>query len=257
MNTSMNMNANMYTNTNIDTDTDTDMDTYTYTGINRLLEEETMTSPSWMPLFFSLMLVLLTLFIFLITYAETDKEKIRIFREQFQKSLLLSSEGGRGAQSIVHVGTQQDPLNALINRMKSEGINKKLMDEFLTLKQIKELDVMAGKRGVSVILPEVVVFEPGKNQLTGEAVDYLSVISYLVSELPYLVEIKGYSPGTVPTGYTDALEFSARRAFLVYNFFLSQHIPSLKLKVSGCGDAFAGSEIPQNKVEIIFKSPEL
>ncbi|NIM83574.1 MAG: hypothetical protein GTN68_36985 [Candidatus Aminicenantes bacterium] len=253
----MNMNANMYTNTNIDTDTDTDMDTYTYTGINRLLEEETMTSPSWMPLFFSLMLVLLTLFIFLITYAETDKEKIRIFREQFQKSLLLSSEGGRGAQSIVHVGTQQDPLNALINRMKSEGINKKLMDEFLTLKQIKELDVMAGKRGVSVILPEVVVFEPGKNQLTGEAVDYLSVISYLVSELPYLVEIKGYSPGTVPTGYTDALEFSARRAFLVYNFFLSQHIPSLKLKVSGCGDAFAGSEIPQNKVEIIFKSPEL
>ena len=241
------MNTSVNTNTNMNTDT----------GINRLLEEETATSPSWMPLFFSLMLVLLTLFIFLITYAETDKEKIRIFKEQFQKSLLLSDEEGRGAQSVVHVGTQQDPLNALINRMKSRGINKKSMDEFLTLKQIKELEVMTGKRGVSVILPEVVVFEPGKNQLTDKAVDYLAAISYLVSELPYLVEIKGFSSGTVPTGYTDALEFSARRAFMVYNFFLSQHIPSLKLKVSGCGDAFAGSEIPQSKVEIIFKSPEL
>jgi flagellar motor protein MotB len=253
----MNENTNTENDTDTDTDTDTDMDMDAYTGINRLLEEETAASPSWMPLFFSLMLVLLTLFIFLITYAETDKEKIRIFREQFQESLLLSGAQGRGARSIVHVGTQQDPLNALINRMKSEGINKKLMDEFLTLKQIKDLEVMAGKTGVSVILPEVAVFEPGKNQLTGKAVDYLAAVSYLVSELPYLVEIKGFSPGTVPTGYIDALEFSARRALLVYNFFLSQHIPSLKLKVSGCGDAFAGSEIPQNKVEIIFKSPEL
>jgi flagellar motor protein MotB len=229
----------------------------TDTGINRYLEEETAASPSWMPLFFSLMLVLLTLFIFLITYAETDKEKIRIFREQFQESLLLSGAQGRGAQSIVQVGTQQDPLHALINRMKSKGINKKLMDEFLTLNQVKDLEVMAGERGVAVILPEVAVFERGKNQLTGKAVDYLFAVSYLVSELPYLVEIKGYSSETIPTGYTDALEFSARRALLVYNFFLSQHIPSLKLKVSGCGDAFAGSGIPQNKVEIIFKSPEL
>jgi len=235
----------------------TDMDTNTKVPINRYLDEETVTPPSWMPLFFSLMLVLLTLFIFLITYAETDKEKIRIFKEQFQESLVLSGEGGRGARSIAGGGTRQDPLQALVNRMKSAGINKKLMDEFLTLSQIKDLEVTGGKRGVAVILPEVVMFEPGKNQLTGKAVDYLAVVSYLVSELPYLVEIKGYSPGAVPPGYTDALEFSARRALLVYNFFLNRHIPALKLKVSGCGDAFAGSGIPQNKVEIIFKSPEL
>jgi flagellar motor protein MotB len=251
------MNKNMNTDVHMNMDMDMDMDTNTKGGINRLLKEETATSPSWMPLFFSLMLVLLTLFIFLITYAETDKEKIRIFKEQFQKSLELSGEEGRGAQSIIRGGTGQDPLSALINRMKSEGIDKKLMDEFLTLNQIKELEVMGGKSGVSVILPEVAVFEPGSNRLTGKAVDYLAAVSYLAAELPYLVEIKGFSPGTVPTGYTDALEFSARRALLVYNFFLSQQIPALKLKVSGCGDAFAGSGIPQNKVEIIFKSPGL
>jgi flagellar motor protein MotB len=245
----MNMNAN----TDIDRDTVTDREM----RLKNWFEEESSESHPWMPPFISLMLVLLTLFVFLTTYAESDKEKIRIFKTQFRKSLLLPGESGKGARSAVDMGTGQDPLQSLINRMKSAGIDKKSMDEFLTLHQIKELEVMDGKRGVSVILPEVVVFEPGKNRLTPTAVNYLSDIAYLVSELPYLVEIKGFSSGIIPPGYGDALEFSARRALLVYEFFINRDISPVKLKVSGCGDAFAGSEAPQDKVEIIFKAPEL
>lgn len=221
-------------------------------------EDDAETTPQWMPLFISLMLVLLTLFIFLTTFAAGDRRKVERFREYFRESLLLSGgKGVDGAPSIADVGTGVDPLKSLVNRMKSEGINKKLMDDFLTLNQIKELEVMDGRRGVAIILPETVGFVPGKNQLKRFAEDYLEDISYLVSELPYLVEIRGYSTSQVPIGYADALEFSARRALLVYDYFVNRNIAPVKLKVSGCGDAFEGSGVAQDKVEIIFKSAEL
>jgi len=220
-------------------------------------EDDSAIRPHWMTLFISLMLVLLTLFIFLSTFAEGNKLKIEQFQSQFRKSLMMTGQGGMGRPSVTDLGTPDDPLRLLINRMKSSGINKKLMDEFLTLSQIKELNVMDGKGGVAIILPETVGFTPGENQLTDKAKEYLHRILFLVDELPYLVEIKGYSSEKVPQGFTDPLEFSSRRALSVYTYFISQNIPPVKLKVSGCGDAFHASGIAQDKVEIIFKSPEM
>jgi chemotaxis protein MotB len=219
-------------------------------------DEQVYTSPPWMPLFLSLMLVLLTLFIFLTTFAESDKMKVEAFKRHFRKSLLMPEKARMGTPSITDIGGLVEPVQAIINRMKSQGINKKLMDDFLTLNEIKDLQVRDGKNGVAVILPETASFEPGKKDLTGKSRQFLNSISYLVSELPYLVEIKGYA-AEVPAGFKDSLEFSARRATEVYNYFLEKNIPPVKLKVSGCGDAFKESGVPQDKVEIIFKEAEL
>lgn len=215
------------------------------------------TRPAWMPMFISLMLVLLTIFIFLITYTKGSQTKVQKFKEQFRRSLMLTGKGGAGIHSITDMGTQYNPARALINRMKSKGINKKLMDEFLTLSQIKDMEVRDGQRGVSIILPEVVGFVPGKNQLTDQAVRFLDMVVILADELPYLVEIKGYSTETIPPGYADPLEFSAKRATLVYNYFINKEVEPVKLKVSGCGDAFKDSDVPQDKVELIFKTEDL
>jgi len=225
-------------------------------------EEETSgetpgTRPAWMPMFISLMLVLLTIFIFLTTYTRGSKTKIQTFKEQFRRSLMLAGKGGTGAYSITDLGNPDNPARVLINRMKSKGINKKLMDDFLTLNQIKDMEVRDGERGVSIILPEVVGFVTGKNQLTDRAVRFLDTVVILADELPYLVEIKGYSTETVPPGYTDPLEFSAKRAALVYNYFINKEVEPVKLKVSGCGDTFKDSDVGQDKVELIFKTEDL
>ncbi len=83
-------------------------------------------APQWLTLFISLMLVLLTLFIFLTTFIKDDKRKIRDFREEFKKSLMLPGKGDRGAFAITDIGTEDDPVQRLVNRMKSKGINKKI-----------------------------------------------------------------------------------------------------------------------------------
>ena len=70
------------------------------------------------------------------------------------------------AFGLLGVGTPEEPARTLINRMKSKGINKKLMDDFLTLNQVKDPVARDGQRGISIILPEVVGFVPGKNEIT-------------------------------------------------------------------------------------------
>lgn len=222
-------------------------------------EDKIQTTPPWMTLFISLMLVLLTLFIFLTTFAKGDKRKVQTFKYEFKKSLMIPGEGRPGQFSIVDMGTPDDPKRQLLNRMKSKGVNKKLMDDFLTLQQIKDLEVLDGDRGVSIIVPEVIAFEDDREglTLTPASEKFLRSVSFLAQELPYLVEIKGYSRPGRPRGYTDALEFSARRAQRVYEFMIGLNVPALKLKVSGCGDAFGDSDVPQNKVEIIFQSTDL
>lgn len=213
----------------------------------------------WMPLFISLGLVLLTLFIFLTSFAEKDKVKIDIFKRSFKENLSMPEESPKGSRfgPGMDMGENTEPIRNVINRMKSRGIDKKLMDEFLTLTQVKDLEVMEGNKGVCVILPEVVAFQEGKKELSERAKSFLSRITYLVSQLPYLVEIKGYSTSKITPGFRDPLEFSAKRAAEVYNYFLAKEINPEKLKVSGCGDAFADSRKSQDKVEIIFKEAEL
>ncbi len=213
----------------------------------------------WMPLFISLGLVLISLFIFLTTFAEKDKVKIDIFKRSFKANLLMPEQNPRGSRfaPVTDLGKNTEPIRNIINRMKSRGVNKKLMDEFLTLSQVKELEVMEGNKGVCVILPEVVTFQAGKKELTEKARAFLSRIAYLVSELPYLVEIKGFAASKNIPGFRDPLEFSAKRAAEVYHYFLTMDINPEKLKVSGCGDAFADSRKSQDKVEIIFKEAEL
>jgi len=216
-------------------------------------------TPQWMTLFISLMLVLLTLFIFLTTFAQGDRRKIQEFKQEFRKSLMLAGDGDPGAFSITESGTSDDPIQQLITRMKSKGINKKLMDDFLTLQQIKDFEVMDGSNGVSLILPEVLTFEKEGDGLlmTPKAQQYLTSIAPLVMQLPYLVVIKGYADKNIPGGYADALEFSTRRAMKVYDYFIGLEVSPVKIKVAGCGDAFQGSSVPQDKVEIIFKTTEL
>lgn len=213
----------------------------------------------WTPVFISLGLVLLTLFIFLTTFAEKDKLKINIFKRSFRENLSMSEENQMGSRFALDwdIGESSEPIIKLINRMKSSGIDKQLMDEFLTLSQVKELEVIDGKKGICVILPEAIIFQKNKKELTEKAKRFLSRISFLVSELPYLVEIKGYAISSIPPAYRDSLEFSVKRAIEVYNYFLAKDISPEKLKVSGCGDAFAPGRKPQDKVEIIFKEAEL
>jgi hypothetical protein len=92
-------------------------------------------------------------------------------------------EEGKGARSLTDPGSLGNPARLLINLMKSGGINKKLMDDFLTHSQIKDMEIRDCERELPIILPEVVGFVPGKNQLTDQVMRFLDTMLILTDEL--------------------------------------------------------------------------
>jgi flagellar motor protein MotB len=221
--------------------------------------QETETSSGWMMVFISLLLVLLALFVFLTTFTEPGSSvKVRVFRESFRKSLLISSNNSKQIQALFQeIMPWQKEISRVVKKIKATGLNQPLMDEFLTVADIEGLTINQGKNGVSLIFPEAIRFYDQSLELRQPSRLLLAKIAYLAADVPYLVEIRGYANPQYPKGFSSALEFSARRAAVVYQLFIEKQVNPWKLKVSGFGDAFYSEKESQDKVEIIFKELEL
>jgi flagellar motor protein MotB len=224
--------------------------------MKRISLAEPATQPAWMPVYISLMLVLLTLFVFLNTFTEKDPGRVRIFRENFKKALVLLGSGRAGSRSAVDV-RGADPLLALVNRLKSETLSVDKMDRFLTVAQIKELRVARGERGVTVVVPGKLGFDGTGLVLNALARAALARIAWLATEIPYQVQVTAYSSSRIPAGYGDALGYSAGRALEVYRFLLAHGVPPVKLKMTARGDALARGGPEDNRIEISFQEPQL
>jgi len=210
-------------------------------------------------LLLSLMLILLSLFVFLTSFTESDKKKIEIFKRHFNTSIMFSGKGNTGKASLTEFGNNSDPLNNIIRKMKSNNINRELMVKYLTLKDIKDMRVYKGLNGIVLVLPEVIRFRKDRMKLDFTARKYLSKILFLVKNLPYEVEIRGYSSkqnfggNLKDNSYGEILKDSAARAMLVYDYFISNGASPAKLFVSGYGDSIKKKDAVKDKVEILFK----
>ncbi|HNX98206.1 MAG TPA: hypothetical protein PKK12_11040 [Candidatus Aminicenantes bacterium] len=206
-------------------------------------------TPSWLYIYLSLILTILTLFIFLFTYTEKDPAKVKLFRDNFKKALMIAGRGSQGQQSVVDRGGE-DPLKALANRMRSEGMTVKLMEEFVSRQQIRDLAVKAGESGSAVVIPEAVRFGPASTAVPPGATAFLKELGRLLNEVPFVMEIRARASPALPATAADPLELSAQRALALYDFFLALGVDPLKLRAAGYGEG-------PDRAEFVFKSPEL
>ncbi len=206
-------------------------------------------NPPWLYVFLSLMLTLLTVFIFLFSFTEKDPAKVKVFRENFRKALMLAGRGREGRPSVVDAGGA-DPLKVLAGRMKADGLTVRLMEEFVSGQQIRDLAVKAGESGSAVIIPGAVRFASASIEIPPGSRPFLLSLARLLGEIPFVMEIHARASSALPAGVADPLELSAQRAIVLYDFFLAQGVDPLKLKAAGYGEG-------PDQVEFVFKSPEL
>lgn len=206
-------------------------------------------TPRWLYIYLAVILKFLTVFIFLFTFTEKDPAKVKLFRDNFKKTLMIAGRGSEGKQALVDTAGA-DPLKVLANRMKAEGISVRLMEEFVSQQQVRDLAVKAGESGSVVVIPEAVRFEAAGTVIPASSLPFLKNLSVLLAGVPFLMEIRARASPALPATAADPLELSAQRALVLYDFFLAQGVDPLKLKAAGYG---AGPD----RAEFVFKSPEL
>ncbi len=182
----------------------------------------------WLTTYLDIIMLILTFFVFLTTFTVQDRDKVSRFRDFFKKSLVLSGSGTRGAVSIAD-SERDAAVEDLIKKVKVEGLNIKLTNQFLEISEIKDLKVKDGNRGVIIAFPQALVFEGGRVNSKGR--EYLRKLAGFVSAIPYFVELKGVcgKDNDEPLAYTAAMGME------IYRVLTAAGVAEGKLKVTGTG----------------------
>ena len=164
----------------------------------------------WLITYLDLLLLLLTLFVFLVAIRRDPSGAWVRFRHAFAEEVNWRERATPPPQlSEAHAGGHEDAWLALLRQMAAEGVNRNSMERMLSRSMIRSLGVREGQNGLAVALPSI----PGKGgpDLTAPQTRLLAL---LVQTLPYELEVcsvtGGVGAGEVETAWSEAFERACR-----------------------------------------------
>jgi DNA-binding cell septation regulator SpoVG len=186
-------------------------------------------------IFLSLLLVLITFFLVLTRFVEPDPEKISRVKKDLSTLLFFGRQSsGKAVETVVpDMFSPEDPIASLLNRMKAIGMTEPLMNQFISLKDIKNLKVISGESGLVIRMPKTIKPDGADLQITEAERDTLGKMAVLFRELPFIIDIKGVSGENKADGPFKSLQMSVRASQSVYSHLLQMGIQPEKLKVTG------------------------
>ncbi len=188
---------------------------------------------SWLPLYLSLILIILTFFVALTSFSVRIGKKMRLFQKSYRESFVFIGGKSKGKLSILNIG-DADRLNFIINQMRENGLNENLMKSYLKETDLISLGIAFIESGNELVFPVSRLFKEGGTSI--EPTKYFTLIKILplIKFLPYFVLIEGYPDGK-ESDKLKAYEVSAKRAYSVYKFFVSQGVSERKMAISAYG----------------------
>jgi len=203
--------------------------------------------------FLSLLLVLITFFIVLTRFVETDPQKVTHFKQNYSHVLFFvdPEKVTRVMEQNEAIFEENNPIQSLINRMKAIGITEPLMNQFLNLTDITTLKVISGQSGLVLRLPKPIQMDGDLPVLNEQGRKTLEKLAVLFFELPYIIEIKGVGVDINNTEGFKTLEKGVMASQSVYRQLLLMGVIPGKIKISGTTDKKATEE--STFVELAFR----
>jgi chemotaxis protein MotB len=233
----------------------------TYKGFNH----EVNRSPAgWQIVYTSFILILLSFFIMLSSFATMAPAKVMQFTRSFSDAVNVLSGGLRfehgqtilppTAERVAESGQRPDALQAM-----------GAFAEVLELEQ--EVELAFQTKGLVMTLSDKALFQMGDAQVTREALPLLNKIGAIISRTGYLVRIEGHTDNLpIQTErFPSNWELSTARAVNVLRYFVEKgQIPPRQLHAVGFGEFqpkypndSADNRARNRRVEIIFMRANL
>lgn len=224
-------------------------------------------APEWMVTFSDMVTLLLTFFILLLSFANTDAEKFR--------DMLGSVKDAFGVQ------TKEPGQFEQKDRMVEEGtpniIELRQNEKLLFFQEIKKLinekklggqtELEMDKDGFRLRIEGQALFSSGSAELSSDIYSMLDEIKGLIQKYDYTLIVEGHTDN-VPIKsniYPSNWELSSARAISVIRYFMEKlDLPPKKLQAVGYSDTrpLVANDTPENRsknrrVEFKFEQPLL
>jgi chemotaxis protein MotB len=215
--------------------------------------------------------LLLGLFVILYASSRVDqgkyKEMSAAFSEYFQVKNPKILQGGDGVLEGHSKGVPE-PILAPSSANSIEEIKKTTRNVLGKYIETGSLEIREDKSGITVVLPEKLLFESGKANIQTKALPVLDTLSAVLKNIPFQIMVDGHTDSQpIKTfRYESNWHLSIDRALNVAYELISNDIPQYNLVVRGFG---AQRPIAENvskegkrknrRVEITIsaKSPEM
>lgn len=230
-------------------------------------EEVDEGAPAWMTTFADLVTLLLTFFVLLLSFANTDTQKFKdmlgslkdAFGTQQKEFGEYDSSKDRIADTIPNIIDRKEREKLIFFQELKRIINKK------NLGGMSELQIE--KDGLRLRIKGKALFKTGSAELNPDIHGLLDEIKILIDKHAYLLIVEGHTDNIPITSdiYPSNWELSAARAISVIRYFMETlHVEPKKLEAVGYADTrpLVDNSTDENRstnrrVEFKFEQPLL
>jgi chemotaxis protein MotB len=211
----------------------------------RRREEEITESASsgtdrWMLTYLDMITLLMAFFCILFAFAQVDAVK---FRQVAQSMSMAFGAGGGAGQNVItnYSGTgiiPQISSNSLIALRENNQFKSiiKLIRDYAATQGLKQVRTKITERGLELSLPESVLFESGKADLSSKSREVLDRLAEILFKLNTVIRVEGHTD-SVPihtVKYESNWQLSTDRATNVIMYWISKY-PSQSSNLSAAG----------------------
>lgn len=228
-------------------------------------EKDDSEPPGIVVLYCSLMILLLAFFILLNTISKTEEARV----EAAFQSLVGAFGFKPGAPSPMQTDSKlRLPNAAPLKRIDQDYRSLRGLVRDENLKDLVKL--LRSKNYRTVVMPDLMLFEPGGLELSPEGLDFLTKVAEMVRGGEYPLSVRGHTdlaPPKLGVAFNN-WELSSMRALTVLKFLITQGLEPTRLAAFGMShfDPYVkpGPDNPQaqlfnNRVELVMdaRDPDL
>ena len=201
-------------------------------------EERKPGAPPWVVTFADLMSLLLTFFVLLLSFSNTEIIKFRVMAGSVRNALGMKSEFDI---SDIPTGSKllpyEDPRegDGKWEQEEKEEMAEKLNEALQEAGLQDQGSVKVTEQGVVLQLSGDVLFESGKADINPKLIPYLDDLAKFISTMPHSVDVMGHTDD-VPIAtllYPSNWELSAARAGQTVRFLSERQVAASRLRAIG------------------------
>ena len=222
-------------------------------------QDETVTGGGWQIVYTSFILILLSFFILLSSFATLEPAKVMQFTRSFSDAVNVLTGGlnfKSGRTNLPPSTHMLDKESELADIFQAVGAYAE------ALELDREIELTQSPRGIVMTLTDRALFDVGEAQITDSAFPLMDKIGAIVSQTGYNVRIEGHTDNLpiMNQRFPSNWELSTARAVNVLRYFVEQlQIPARRLSAVGFGEFqpkypndTAANQAKNRRVEIIF-----
>ena len=220
-------------------------------GKKRKKQPDSGGAPGWMVTYGDLVTLVLTFFILLFSFSQTDIVKFQAVMSSMQGALGILEGGKQLVAPDAGPAIQDSEAQTAGQKQKLQQMQKQVEQAIQNMEMEGRMSTLIDRRGLVIRVVDTALFDSGSADIRPEARQMLVNVVQIIKDVPNDVQIEGHTDN-VPINtfrFPSNWELSSARASSVIRAFVQMGVNPKKLSAAGYGEYYpvAPNDSPANR----------